>query len=273
VTASPVVVKIGGRALDEAGGRPALWDAIATLARESPGGLVLVHGGGSAVDAHLARLGLASERKAGLRVTPDSHIGEVVGVLRGSVNTQLVGLLAARGVRAVGLGLSDGGACRCVKHEPGGVALGRVGRVEIAGSGGELWRDLLLRGFTPVICSIGLDADGRPLNVNADDGALGVAQILRASALVLLTDVPGILDAERRLIEEIGPGEIEELIASGVIAGGMIPKARAAAEGATASGVPTIIASWDAPERLEALAHGGRAGTTVRSGRRRPVGA
>lgn len=271
---APIVVKIGGRALDEAASRPALWDALAGLALESRAGLVLVHGGGSAVDAHLARLGLASERRAGLRVTPEEQIDEVVAVLRGRVNTQLVGLLGSRGRRAVGLGLSDGGACLCVKHEPDGIDLGRVGRVQTRGKAdGELWRLLLAGATTPVISSIGLDDLGRPLNVNADDAALGVAQILGAEALVLLTDVPGILDADKGLIDEIDADGIERLIASGVIGGGMIPKARAAAAGAEASGVPTIIASWDAPERLGALARGGHAGTRVVSRRRRPVGA
>jgi acetylglutamate kinase len=268
----PIVIKIGGRALDEAESRGPLWDALARVAQDAPGGLVLVHGGGGAVDAHLARLGLVSERRAGLRVTPEDQIGEVVAVLRGAVNTRLVGLLAARGVRAVGLGLSDGGACRCVKHEPGGVDLGRVGVVCSEGlPDGEIWWTCLGEGCTPVICSIGLDSDGRALNVNADDAALAVARILEARALVLLTDVPGILDGERRLIEETDAEGIERLIGEGVISGGMIPKARAAAAGAEASGVPAIITSWDAPERLGALAEGERAGTRVRPFRRRRV--
>lgn len=271
---APIVVKIGGRALDEADARGALWDALALVAREAPGGLAIVHGGGSAVDAHLARLGLASERRAGLRVTPEEQIGEVVAVLRGAVNTRLVGLLAARGVRAVGLGLCDGGACECVKHEPGGVDLGRVGVVSLEGApNGELWRECLRNRHTPVIASIGLDPEGGALNVNADDAALAVARILNAGALVLLTDVPGILDADKRLIDEIDGAEIERLIEEGVIAGGMIPKARAAAAAADVSGAPIIIASWDRPERLAALASGGQAGTRVIARRRRPVGA
>ncbi|MCC7389176.1 MAG: acetylglutamate kinase [Phycisphaerales bacterium] len=277
----PIVIKLGGRALDEADTRGELWDAIARLGADAPGGLVIVHGGGGAVDAHLARLGLASERRAGLRVTPDDHIGEVVGVLRGRVNTRLVGLLAARGVRAVGLGLSDGGACVCVKHEPGGVDLGRVGRVEAerVGAGdapapgeGALWRRLLGGGFVPVISSIGLDGAGAALNVNADDAALGVARVLGASVLVLLTDVPGILDGSGSLLGETDAGQIERLIASGVISGGMIPKARAAAAGADASGVPAVIASWSRCDRLAGLALGEPVGTRVLPTRPTPVG-
>ena len=275
----PIVIKLGGRALDEADTRAELWDAIARLGADAPGGLVILHGGGSAVDAHLARLGLASERRAGLRVTPDDHIGEVVGVLRGRVNTQLVGLLAARGVRAVGLGLSDGGACVCVKHEPGGVDLGRVGRVGRVEPGGApapgdgaLWRRLLGGGFVPVISSIGLDSAGLPLNVNADDAALGVARVLGASVLVLLTDVPGILDGSGSLLSETDTEHIERLIASGVISGGMIPKARAAAAGADASGVPTVIASWSQCDRLAGLARAEPVGTRVLPTRPTPVG-
>lgn len=262
MTHAPLVVKIGGRALDEAHQRPALWDALALIARELP--LVLVHGGGGAVDARLARLGLVSERRAGLRVTPDEHIDLVVSVLRGEVNTRLVGLLAARGTRPIGLSLADAGATRCALHRPDGIDLGRVGVIELSGGdAGGFWVDCLASGLTPVLCSIGLDDGGRPLNINADDGALAVASILHARALVLLTDVPGILDAQRRLIPEIDPAGVESLITSGVISGGMIPKARAAAAGAQRSGVPAIIASWDRPELLPALARGENAGTRV----------
>lgn len=277
MTAAPIVIKLGGRALDEADTRADLWDGLATLAAEAPGGLVVVHGGGGAVDAHLARLGLASERKAGLRVTPEDQIGEVVAVLRGRVNTQLVGLLNARGARAVGLGLSDGAACVCIKHEPDGIDLGRVGRVVTDGchetEPGRLWRELLADGFVPVICSIGLDHAGSPLNVNADDAALGVAQILHASMLVLLTDVAGILDADATLVDETDAAGIERLIESGAITGGMIPKARAAAASAEASGVPTVIASWARADRLAELARGGLVGTRVLPRRTRPIGA
>lgn len=265
----PIVLKLGGRALDEADRHPALWDGLASLSRRAPGGMVLVHGGGAAVDAHLARLGLTSERRAGLRVTPEDHIGEVVAVLRGRVNTRLVGLLTARGIEAVGLGLSDGRACLCTKHEPDGVDLGRVGVVDPSSPGaGRLWRDLLSQGRVPVLCSIGLDAAGRPLNINADDAALAAAGLLRASMLVLLTDVAGILDGSGDVLAETDSPGIERLIAEGVIGGGMIPKARAAAACAEASGVPTVIASWTQSDRLPALARGEPVGTRILPGRK-----
>lgn len=281
MTVGPIVIKLGGRALDEPFATGPLWVAIAALASRvntasHVPGVILVHGGGSAVDAHLARLGLASERKAGLRVTPDDQIGEVVAVLRGRVNTGLVGLLTSRGVPAVGLGLSDGGACVCTKHEPDGVDLGRVGEVVVPSdepAAGALWRELLDAGRVPVLCSIGLDAQGQPLNVNADDAAAAVARLVGASTLVLLTDVPGVLDATGTPIAETDREGIEALIADGTISGGMIPKARAAASNAETSGVPTVIAAWNRPDHLDALADGAQQlGTRVMPRRRRPVG-
>lgn len=272
---APVVIKLGGRALDEASSRPALWDAIATIAQEAPGGLVVVHGGGGAVDAHLAALGMTTERREGLRITPESQIDEVVAVLRGRVNTRLVGLLVARGVRAVGLGLSDGGACVCQVHRPGGVDLGRVGVAPIEAQDpgcGVFWRSMLGAGTTPIIASIGLDHAGEPLNVNADDAALAVAAHLEARALVLLTDVAGIRDADGSTVPEIDARGIEDMIRSSVIAGGMIPKARAAAQAARVSGVPVVIASWERPERLPEIC-AGRAGGTRVVAERRPAGA
>lgn len=279
MTAGPVVIKLGGAALDDARALGPLWDAIAELTRTCAGGVVLVHGGGASVDAHLARLGMTSQRRAGLRVTPVDQIGEVVAVLRGSVNIRLVGLLCARGVAAVGLGLSDGSACVCTKHEPDGVDLGRVGTV--AGDAepadtqtirGGLWRGLLASGHVPVLCSIGLDAGGEPLNVNADAAASAIADILHASLLVLLTDVPGVLDADGSIIESTDHDGIESRIADGTIAGGMIPKARAAAASAEASGVPTVIASWKNLDQLASLSAGGHPGTQITPRRRTPAG-
>ncbi len=267
MSGQPLVIKLGGGALNEPDKRAELWDALARLAREAQDGMVIVHGGGLAVDAYLARLGMRSERKAGLRVTLDEQIGEVVAVLRGRVNSQLVGLLCARGIPAIGLGLSDGGACVCVKHEPDGIDLGRVGRVVLqrqeADAPGKAWRDLLDCGFVPVLCSIGFDACGQPLNINADDAALSVVRILSASVLLMLTDVPGILDGDGALRSETNAPDIEGLIRSGAITGGMIPKARAASACAEKSGVPTVIASWRDADQLVGLASGASVGTRV----------
>ncbi|MCL4740727.1 MAG: acetylglutamate kinase [Phycisphaerales bacterium] len=256
---APIVVKVGGRALDEAASRGPLWHALASLAREHAGGLVVVHGGGSAVDAHLARLGMFTARAQGLRITPPEQMEEVAAVLAGRVNTLLVGLLLAGGANAVGLRLGDAHAARCAVHRPGGEDIGRVGTV-VGGEGG-VWRALLHAGCTPVLSSIGFDERGVALNINADDAAAAVARILLAHALVLLTDVPGIRGPDGQVVAECDAAEAESLIDAGVITGGMIPKARAAAAVAESTGVPTVIASWDAPEHLRNLAHGAPVGT------------
>jgi acetylglutamate kinase len=223
-----------------------------------------VHGGGRAVDAHLDRLGFKTERRDGIRITPENQVGEIAAVLAGRVNKALVGAIQARGLRAVGLCLGDGLAVKTVKADQYGFDPGRVGRV----SGGDptLLRSLMDGGFLPVISSIGLDEAGKFLNVNADDGAAGIAGLLCARGLVLLTDVPGILDERGQQMASITPAEVTRLIDRGVIKGGMIPKARAAARAAAEARTPAIIASWNNPSDLVRIARGEPAGTQVLPG-------
>jgi acetylglutamate kinase len=262
--AGPLVVKIGGAGVDEPRGSGELWSALAEAHQELAGRLVLVHGGGRAVDAHLERLGFATQRIAGLRVTPSEQMGEVAAVLAGRVNKALVGAIQRAGVPACGLCLGDGSAVRCGKltHPEGD--LGRVGKV--VGGDGRVLRTLMDSGVLPVLCSIGLDDDGEFLNVNADDAAAGVAAVLGARALVLLTDVEGILGADGQRIERIDAVGIERLISEGVIRAGMVPKARAAVAAASTSGAPTVIASFRRPRDLVRIARGDLAGTVVEPG-------
>ncbi|MCC6660924.1 MAG: acetylglutamate kinase [Phycisphaerales bacterium] len=257
----PMVVKIGGAALDDAARASELWRALAETHAATGGRLIVVHGGGRAVDEHLARLGMVSERREGIRITPREQIDEIVGVLAGRVNKAVVGALHAAGVPAVGLCLGDGGISRTARATGYSFDPGFVG--EIRGGDPRLLTLLIGAGFPPVVSSIGLDEQGRPLNVNADDAAAGLARIVGASRLVLMTDVPGILGADRRLIARLTPREVEGLIDRGVVSGGMIPKARAAARAAEASGSPCTICSWNAPGDLIRLARGEPAGTSV----------
>ena len=260
---APLIVKLGGSALDDPDARVELWCALRELHASLAGGLVLVHGGGGAVDRHLSRLGWTTERIDGLRVTPEEQIDDVVAVLAGQVNKALVGALnrCAGGSPAVGVCLGDGGMTQVeIATHPRG-DLGRVGR--ITGGSGRLVAALLKAGFLPVVASIGLDEGGKALNVNADDAATGLAKIIGASALVLLTGVAGIKDEHGALIGRIDGAGIERLIEAGVIAGGMIPKARGAAAAANQSGVPVVIAAWNEPRTLNALAAGSGVGTRV----------
>jgi acetylglutamate kinase len=124
---------------------------------------------------------------------------------------------------------------------------------------------LLQHHFLPILCSIGIDSEGKFLNVNADDAAAGVAAAVHARALVLLTDVPGILDGSKKLVNSITRPGIERMIASNEITGGMIVKARAAAEVATNSGVPVVIMAGNDLDTLAALGRGELRGTMVSS--------
>jgi acetylglutamate kinase len=280
MSAPALVVKVGGATLEDATTGPLVLDAIAAAARRQP--VVMVHGGGRAVDRQLARLGMETRRHEGLRITPPEQVEQIVGVLRGSENVRLVGGLLARGCGAVGLCLGDGGCVPTRKIEVGGgVEIGLVGAVawpEGEGDGrGGLLGTLVRAGFVPVVCSIGIEAEAggmgggggpRALNVNADDAAAGAAQALvrdgvGVSALVLLTDVPGVLDAERRVIAELDGAAIARLVDAGVVTGGMLVKVRAAHATACAIGTPVVIASGSDAGSLAQLGSGAPVGTRV----------
>jgi acetylglutamate kinase len=264
----PIVIKIGGTTLEDPKTSPLLWDAIAGLAKSRREGVIVVHGGGKAVDRLLDRLGITVERKHGLRVTPPDQMDLIAGVLAGSVNKNVVASLIRRGVNAVGICLGDGGAVPTTKK--GGrdpeFDLGSVGEplaVRVGPDESDLLTLLLFGGFTPVISSIGIVRNGQLLNVNADEGAVGAAFRARAGTLVLMTDVPGILDEHKRVIPDINDRGIEELITRGVINGGMIPKARSAASASRMIKAPVVILSGNDPNSLADWSAGKSVGTRV----------
>lgn len=272
---NPLVVKIGGAVIDETAALSKLCSILAQLHTSlaqagTTRGVVIVHGGGLAIDAHLRTLGYEPHRVDGIRVTPPDQIDAVVEILAGRMNRSMVGKVnaalehAASDSRAVGLCIGDGGLTTARPVVCGDINYGCVG--EITGGDPEVVHALLRSRFLPVISPIACnDAGGvcGALNVNADDAAAAVAGIIGAQSLVLLSDVAGVLDASGSLIAEIDRRQIEELIASGVIAGGMIPKVRAALETATRTGVATRIASWKNPAALLGLVSGENCGTLV----------
>jgi acetylglutamate kinase len=260
----PVVIKVGGAAAEDEHSAPALWDTVAALHGSDSGGVVLVHGGGKAVDRHLERLGIVSQRREGIRLTPPEHMDQIAAILAGVVNTRIVAALNVRGVRAVGLRLGDGRAIPAVKTTRYAFDPGCVGEVVTDGTHEPGLLELLLANrYLPVLSSIGMDDRGGLLNVNADDAAAGVARRLGARALVLLTDVPGVMDGSRRPLPEITPAGIEALIESGAITGGMIVKVRAAADAARRIGAPVVILSGNDPSSLAEWASGRPVGTRV----------
>jgi acetylglutamate kinase len=183
---------------------------------------VIVHGGGPQIGATLERLGKQSTFVDGLRVTDDETMDVVEMVLGGKVNHEIVELVQRGGGRAIGLTGSDGGMIRVRRRTKDGRDIGRVG--EVVGVDPVAITAVADAGFVPVIAPIGVGDDGRTYNVNADEAAGAIAQALQAEKLILLTDVPGVLDAEGALIPELSRDRAQDLIRAGVIKGGMIPK-------------------------------------------------
>lgn len=264
-SAGPLVVKLGGALIDDARAMRATVRAIGALEAVSPGSTVVVHGGGAAVDRQLARLGMETRRHEGIRITPPEQMEQIAGVLAGSTNVRLTGALGAEGVPAVGMTLASGGLTRARVAVRAGADLGRVGEIE--GGRRDLVRTLLDSGFVPVISSIAVDAEGEPLNVNADDAAVAVAGIVGARALVFLTDVPGVRGADGHILGCLDRSIAESLIANGVISGGMIPKVRGAIDAAERCGAPVVIAGWSDPGALATIAAGGSSGTACTASR------
>ncbi len=234
---SPTVLKIGGELLEEPAGLRRTAGQILALAAE--GSLVVVHGGGRAIDRALAARGVAKQAVDGLRVTDASTLEVVVSVLAGLVNTRLVAAVAAAGGRAVGLTGADasiGLAARARMHRSASgavVDLGLVGEPIPAGPP-SLVVDLYTRGYVPVIASIGASVDGGLLNVNADTWAAHLAAALGARRLIVAGGTPGVLDEAGRTLDRVDPGAIDQLVANGQASAGMIAKLEACRRAAAA---------------------------------------
>lgn len=216
-----VVIKYGGHAMD----KPELSEAFAAdLTRLAAQGmrLVVVHGGGPQISALLNRLHVESRFVNGLRVTDAACMEAVEMVLCGQVNKAVVSALARHGARAAGISGRDGNLLLARRKHPD---LGLVGDVEAVDP--SLPRCLLDAGFVPVIAPVASGSEGEALNINADTAAGALAGALEADYFVLISDVPGVLDAQGRLISGLSRAEITRLIDQGVISGGMIPKVEA----------------------------------------------
>ena len=226
-----IVVKYGGHAMgDEKVARDFAKDMV--LLEQSGVNPVVVHGGGPQIGAMLAKLGIKSEFSGGLRITDKATVEIVEMVLAGSINKQIVGTINAEGGRAIGLCGKDGNMVTAKKvgrvvHDPDSnieqhIDLGFVG--EPAHVDATVLEQVLGRELIPVLAPVAQGADGETYNVNADTFAGAIAGALKAKRLLLLTDVPGVLDKNGQLIKELRIDQIHGLIADGTITGGMIPK-------------------------------------------------
>jgi acetylglutamate kinase len=213
-----VVIKLGGSTLGSED--TTLQDIV--LLKNLNIQPVIVHGGGNAITHWLGRIGKEAKFVRGLRVTDDETMDVVRMTLVGKVNTELVAALNALGVRAVGISGLD---ARTIEARPVSPELGLVGEVTQVNLG--LVHVLLQAGYVVVIAPIGSGAGDQALNLNADTAAGEIAAALHAEKLICLTDVPGVKGSDGQLISHCDRAKVEELIQSGVISGGMIPKVQA----------------------------------------------
>lgn len=219
-----VVIKYGGSAMTNEVVKQSVLKDIAVL--KSVGiKPVIVHGGGKDINTWLNKVGIESEFKNGLRVTTKETLEVAEMVLSGKLNKGLVQHMERIGTHAVGLSGKDGDMLTVKKHLSDGADIGYVG--EIVDVKTDLIETLLLNGYTPIISTIGLDDKYNAYNINADDVATAIARALKASKLVFLTDIEGVLkdpNDPSTLISKIDTESAKELFASGVIQGGVIPK-------------------------------------------------
>jgi len=224
-----VVVKLGGAAIDRESDLALAQDVL--LLRSVGVRCVLVHGGGPQVDTMLRRVGKEPEFRDGLRVTDAETLEIVRMVLVGKINRDLVSIINSQaGEEPVAVGVSgeDAGLLTVTPADP---SLGFVGNVTDVRA--ELIHRLLDDGLTPVISTIGADADGQPYNVNADEAARAIAVAMNAEKIVYLTAVPGLLENaqdETSLIQRLTSAELRERMAHESVGKGMIPKLKACAD-------------------------------------------
>ena len=226
-----IVIKYGGHAMgDDEVARAFARDIV--LLEQTAINPVVVHGGGPQINAMLKKAGVQSQFAGGLRVTDAATLEIVEMVLAGSINKQIVGYINAAGGKAIGLCGKDGNMVIARKStrkvvDPDSniekvVDLGFVGEPEKVDT--TVLDTILGKELIPVLAPVCAAADGGSYNVNADTFAGAIAGALKAKRFLLLTDVPGVLDKNKKLIEKLTAAEVRSLIADGTISGGMIPK-------------------------------------------------
>jgi acetylglutamate kinase len=229
-----IVIKYGGSAMVQEDLKAGFAKDV-TLLKYVGMNPVVVHGGGPQINKTLDRMGVKSKFVEGHRVSEGETLDVVEMVLVGKVNKEIVSLISAAGGKAVGLSGKDGGLIRAEKmvitkptadvSRPEIIDIGMVGKITRVDTSVLLALDK--EDFIPVIAPVGAGEHGETYNINADTVAGEIAAALGAEKLVLLTDTPGIWGANKELVPSLDEGTIKEMIASGVISGGMLPKVAA----------------------------------------------
>ena len=268
-----IVIKYGGHAMGEQH-LAAMFGRDIALLKQVGVNPVVVHGGGPQINAMLKRLEISSTFIDGLRVTDAAMVEVVEMVLAGTVNKHVADLINRAGALAVGICGKDGSMIRArklrrTKKDPDSniereLDLGFVGEPEHVDV--RLLHALTGAGLIPVIAPVGAGADGQTYNINADTVAGAIAGALGATRLLMLTDVAGVLDHERRLIPEMTVADVETGIASGMITGGMIPKVENCIDAVRRGAKGAVILDGRQPHAclLELFTEGGP-GTIIRA--------
>lgn len=224
---------------------------------------VIVHGGGPAISETLTKLGIETEFVNGLRKTNDAVLDVVEMVLAGRINKEIVRKIQTNGAKALGLSGVDGLLIQA-KSVANSAEIGFVG--DVTDVNAEVIEGVMAMGYMPVIAPIGIDASGQRYNINADTAAGAVASHLGVEQMIVVTDVPGIMrtvDGEKRVLPSVTVAEIEEMIASGEIYGGMIPKVRAAVQCIQGRVREVVIVSGEEPGVLSRAVREGGVGTRI----------
>lgn len=219
-----IVIKVGGAALEDAGTLRKCARAIAQLAQDGHR-VAVVHGGGASLTRTLRQLGKKSEFVKGLRVTDAETRDIALMVLAGMVNKKLAAAIQSTGVPAFGSCGGDGMAFRARRKQIPGNEFGFVGEVCFAD---PTWMEAVWKqGGIPVLASLALGSDGEYYNINADEMSAACAAACHANALIFLTDVPGVKDAQGTVIPWLSTRQADDLAAGAIISGGMLPKLEA----------------------------------------------
>lgn len=220
-----VVVKYGGSAmLDEELKKNVIKDVVLLkLVGFKP---IIVHGGGKEISRWVGKVGMEAKFINGLRVT-DKDTMEIAEMVLAKVNNELVTLVQALGIKAVGISGKDGGLLQCEKKLSDGEDIGYVGQITKVDP--KVLYDLLEKDFLPIVFPVGYDGNFDSYNINADDAACAIAEAVSAEKLAFLSDIEGVYKDQNdpsSLISELHVHEAEELISDGYVGGGMIPKLR-----------------------------------------------
>ncbi|CAH1223686.1 acetylglutamate kinase [Paenibacillus hubeiensis] len=224
---------------------------------------VIVHGGGPAISDNLAKLGIETEFVNGLRKTTEAVLDVVEMVLAGSINKQIVRLIQRVGGRAIGLSGVDGGLIQA-RPVTNHAEIGWVG--EVTGVEAPIIQGVVDMGYMPVIAPVGVDVSGQRYNINADTAAGAVASHLGVSRMIVVTDVPGIMKTvrgEKKVLPSVSVQEIEDMIQTGEIYGGMIPKVRAAIACIHGDVREVVIVDGSEPQILSRVLGGEAIGTRI----------